>query len=68
MGIQIGLVCVLTWALTAGDRFMLRMFLDDLNYTPLLQYAAGTLVLLSVLALLLMSVRHVDSARVTAAR
>jgi signal transduction histidine kinase len=52
--IQIGLVCALTWAVTAGDRLMPRLFLDDLSYTPLLHYTAGTLVLLSVLSLLLM--------------
>jgi two-component sensor histidine kinase len=55
--IQISLICALTWAVTAGDRFMPRMFLDDLNYTPLVRYAAGTIVLLSVLALLLMRTR-----------
>jgi two-component sensor histidine kinase len=55
--IQIGLICALTSAVTAGDRFMPRMFLDDLNSTPLLHYAAGTIVLLSVLALLLMWTR-----------
>jgi two-component sensor histidine kinase len=54
---QIGLVSALTWAVIAGDRFMPRMFLDDLSYTPLAHYAAGTLVLLSVLALLLIWVR-----------
>jgi membrane-associated sensor protein len=55
--IQIGLICVLTWAVTTGDRFMPRMFLDDLNSTPLVRYAAGTIVLLSVLTLLLMWAR-----------
>ena len=53
LAIQIGVVCALTWAVTAGDRFMPRLFLDDLTYTPLLNYAAGTLVLISVLVLLL---------------
>jgi hypothetical protein len=33
--IQIGLVCALTLAVTAGDRFMPRMFLDDLTMAPL---------------------------------
>jgi len=33
---------------------MRRFFLDDLSYTPLLQYAAGTIVLISVLVLALM--------------
>ena len=56
--IQIGLVCALTWAVTTGDAFMPRMFLDDRSATPLIHYAAGTLVLLSVLALLLMWTRR----------
>ena len=55
--IQVGLICALTWAVTAGDRFMPRMFLDDLNHTPLVHYAAGTIVLLSAVALLLLSIR-----------
>ena len=55
--IQLGLICVLTVAVTAGDRFMPSMFLDDLNYTPLVHYAAGTIVLLSVVALLLLWTR-----------
>lgn len=54
LAIQISLVCVLTWAVTAGDRFMPRLFLDDLSYAPLIHYAAGMLVLTSVLVLLLM--------------
>src|SRR5436190_22407745 len=55
--IQIGLICALTWAVVAGDRFIPRMFLDDLNYTPVLHYATGIIVLLSVVALLLMWTR-----------
>jgi two-component sensor histidine kinase len=55
--IQIGLICALTWAVVAGDRFIPRMFSDDLNYTPVLHYATGTIVLLSVVALLLMRTR-----------
>jgi two-component sensor histidine kinase len=55
--IQIGLVIALTATVTAGERFMPRMFSDDLNYTPLVHYAAGAIVLLSVLALLLMWTR-----------
>src|SRR6516225_1899090 len=54
MAIQISLVCALTWAVTAGDRFMPRMFLDDLTMAPLGRYVAGMLVLISVLVLLLM--------------
>ena len=55
---QISLVCALTWAVTAGDRFMPRLFLDDLSYDPLVHYAAGMLVLTSVLVLLLMWTRR----------
>jgi Membrane-associated sensor, integral membrane domain/HWE histidine kinase len=55
--VQIGVICVLTAAVTAGDGFMPRMFSDDLNSTPLVHYAAGTIVLLSVLALLLIWTR-----------
>ena len=54
MAIQISLVCALTWAVTAGDRFMPRMFLDDLSMAPLGHYVTGMLVLMSVLVLLLM--------------
>jgi signal transduction histidine kinase/ActR/RegA family two-component response regulator len=56
--IQISLVCALTWAVTAGDRFMPRLFLDDLSYAPLIHYASGTLVLTSILVLLLMWTRR----------
>ena len=58
MAIQLSLVCLLTWAVTAGDRFMPRLFLDDLSYAPLVHYAAGTIVLMSVLVLLLMWARR----------
>ena len=56
--IQISLVCALTWTVTAGDRFMPRLFSDDVSYTPMVHYAAGMLVLLSALALLLMWIRR----------
>lgn len=54
LAIQIGVVCILTWAVTAGDSVMPRLFLDDLSYAPMVHYTAGTLVLISVLVLLLM--------------
>jgi signal transduction histidine kinase/CheY-like chemotaxis protein len=57
-GVQISLVCALTWAVTAGDRFMPRLFFDDRSYAPLIHYAAGALVLTSVLVLLLMWTRR----------
>ena len=53
---QIGVVCALTWAVTTGDSFMPRMFLDDRSPLPMLHYAAGTLVLLSLLVLLLLGI------------
>src|SRR5262249_10273466 len=58
LAIQIGLVVALTWAVIAGDRFMPRLFLDDLSYSPLVHYAAGALVLISVLVLLPVWVRR----------
>jgi signal transduction histidine kinase len=61
LAIQIGLVCALTWAVTAGDGFMPRLFLDDLSYAPAVHYAAGTLVLMSVLVLLLMWTRRTSA-------
>jgi two-component sensor histidine kinase len=54
LAIQISVVCALTWGVTAGDRFMPQLFLDDLTNAPLLHYASGMLVLISVLVLLLM--------------
>jgi signal transduction histidine kinase len=58
VAIQVGLVCMLTWALTAGDAYLPRMFLDDRSSTPLLHYAAGTLVAASLLVLLMMWTRQ----------
>src|SRR6516225_884318 len=58
VAIQISLVCALTWTVTAGDRIMPRMFLDDLGMAPLGHYVAGMLVLMSVLVLLLMWTRR----------
>jgi hypothetical protein len=54
LALQIGVVCALTWGVTAGDRFMPRLFFDDFTSAPGVQYAAGTLVLISVFVLLLM--------------
>ena len=55
--IQIGVIGVLTVTVTTGDSFMPLMFSDDLNSTPVVHYAAGAIVLLSVLALLLIWTR-----------
>jgi hypothetical protein len=58
MAIQLSLVCALTWAVTAGDRFMPRLFLDDLSYAFLVHYVTGTIVVMSVLVLLLVWARR----------
>jgi signal transduction histidine kinase len=57
VAIQISLVCALTWAVTAGDRFMPHLFFDDRSMAPLGNYVAGMLVLMSALVLLLMWTR-----------
>jgi hypothetical protein len=56
--IQIGLVCALTWAVTIGDTFMPRLFLDDLTMAPLAHYVTGAIALMSTLVLLLMWTRR----------
>lgn len=56
--IQAGVVLVLTWAVTAGHDFMPRLFLDDMQYAPLAYYAAGALVLASLLVLLAVWMRR----------
>ena len=58
---QVGLVVALTFLVTAGDRFMPRMFVDDLGATPLLNYAAGTIVLLAAALLLRMWTRPMSA-------
>jgi len=59
--IQFSFVCTLTWAVTAGDRFMPRIFLDDLTNAPLLYDVTGSVVLTSVLVLLLMWTRRTST-------
>lgn len=58
LAFQISVVCALTWAVTAGNRFMPRLFFDDLSNAPGVHYAAGMLVLMSVLVLLLLWARR----------
>jgi two-component sensor histidine kinase len=58
LAIQISVVCALTWGVTAGDRFMPRLFFDDLTNAPGLHYATGTIVLTTMLVLLLMWTRR----------
>jgi signal transduction histidine kinase len=56
LAIQISLVCALTWAATAGESFMPRLFSDDRTYAyaPITYYIAGLLVLMATVVLLLM--------------
>jgi hypothetical protein len=61
LAIQISVVCVLTWGVTAGDTFMPRLFYDDLTNAPPLHYTTGMLVLISVLSLLLMWTRRTSA-------
>lgn len=58
LALQISVVCALTWGVTAGDRFMPRLFWDDFTNAPGVHYAAGMLVLMSVLVLGLMWTRR----------
>jgi signal transduction histidine kinase len=53
LAIQIILVCALTWAATAGENFMPRLFSDDRTYVSLTHYIAGLLVLMAMVVLLL---------------
>jgi signal transduction histidine kinase len=55
--IVISLVCTLTWAVTAGDRFMPSLFLDGTHISPLGNYVTGIIALTSMLALLLLWTR-----------
>jgi two-component sensor histidine kinase len=56
--IQTSVVCALTWGITAGDKFMPRLFWDDLTSAPGVRFAAAMLVLISVIVLALMWTRR----------
>ena len=58
LAIQIILVCALTWAATAGESFIPRLFSDDRTYVPLTHYITGLLVLMAMVALLLVWIRR----------
>ena len=58
LAIQIGLVCALTWAATAGESFFPPLFSDDRTYVPLTHYIAGLQVLTAMVVLLLMWTRR----------
>src|SRR5262249_9401059 len=59
--IQIGVVCALTWAVTAGDRFMPRLFRGHVRHRPLVHIVDGMLVRASVLVLLLVWTRRTSA-------
>jgi hypothetical protein len=40
LAIQISLICTITWVVTAGDRFMPHLYLDDLSQAPLAQFGS----------------------------
>lgn len=61
VAIQFGLVCALTWSITTGDRFVPRLFFDDLTSAPLLRYTAGMIVLISALTLILTWTRRASA-------
>jgi signal transduction histidine kinase len=50
----VGLVCVLTWIVTAKEQFLPVLFTDATSFSPLTNYANGTNSLLSALALVLL--------------
>jgi two-component sensor histidine kinase len=58
LAFQISVVCALTWGVTAGERLLPQLFLDDLTNASGVRYAAGVLVLASMLVLLLMWTRR----------
>jgi hypothetical protein len=52
--IVVGLVCGLTWLVTAGERFLPRVFLDATHIAPLSHYLIAFEVLICVVALALL--------------
>jgi signal transduction histidine kinase len=50
----IGLVCVITWALTTGDRLLPELMLDTSRFAPLVFYAALLDAIVSAFAFLLL--------------
>jgi signal transduction histidine kinase len=52
--IVIGLVCALTWGVTAGERLMPRLFLDEIGFAPLANYVTTINFCICILALVLL--------------
>jgi two-component sensor histidine kinase len=55
--IIIGLVCALTWIVTAGESYLPRILSDDFNLTPLANRLAGLMFAMCLLALVLLGSR-----------
>jgi two-component sensor histidine kinase len=55
--IIIGLVCALTWVVTAGESYLPRILSDDFNLTPLANVLAGLMFAMCLLALVLLGIR-----------
>lgn len=55
--IIIGLVCALTWVVTAGESYLPRILSDDFNLTPLANLLAGLMFATCLLALVLLRYR-----------
>jgi signal transduction histidine kinase len=58
VAILIGFVCAITWGLTAGDKFLPRLFLGRTTYTPLVFYIGLFIAVVFGLALLLLWIRQ----------
>jgi two-component sensor histidine kinase len=52
--IIIGLVCALTWVVTAGESYLPRILSNDFNLTPLANLLAGLMFAMCLLALVLL--------------
>jgi signal transduction histidine kinase len=54
----IGLVCVLTWIVTANDDALPALFVDQIGFTPLANYVTSIVLLVSVVALAMLWFRR----------
>jgi signal transduction histidine kinase len=54
----LGLVCVLTWIVTANDDALPALFVDQIGFTPLANYVTSMVFLVSVVALAMLWFRR----------
>ena len=52
----LAITAVLTWAVTAGAKYLPSMFLDETRQAPITNYYTGSILLLSAAALLVLSI------------